>query len=181
MTSLFRREALEAHRQQWMGEVRLLRPVSLSVLCVLLIGIALAAGAWLALGEYTRKAHVTGVLLPRHRSVHVTPTVTKAAAGAVEHVPLSLVGGLPAAITQMQQAGIWVVGLDADAEAGLFDMTVATDPVCLVVGAEGRGLSRLVAQRCDLLVSIPLRGHLSSLNVSVSAAIACYEIVRRRG
>jgi 23S rRNA (guanosine2251-2'-O)-methyltransferase len=124
---------------------------------------------------------VTGVVLPRHRSVHVTPTVTKAAAGAVEHVPMSLVGGLPAAITQMQQAGIWVIGLDADAEAGLFDMPLATEPVCLVVGAEGRGLSRLVGQRCDLLVSIPLRGHLTSLNVSVSAAVACYEIVRRRG
>jgi 23S rRNA (guanosine2251-2'-O)-methyltransferase len=113
--------------------------------------------------------------------VHVTPTVTKAAAGAVEHVPMALVGGLPSAIVQMQQAGVWVVGLDADADTGLFEMPLADEPVCLVVGAEGRGLSRLVRQRCDLLVSIPLRGRLSSLNVSVSTAVACYEIVRRRG
>jgi 23S rRNA (guanosine2251-2'-O)-methyltransferase len=126
-------------------------------------------------------AGVTGVVLPRHRSVHVTPTVTKAAAGAVEHVPMALVGGLPTAITQMREAGIWVVGLDADAEAPLFGMPLATDPVCLVVGAEGAGLSRLVRQRCDLVVSIPLKGQLGSLNVSVSAAVACYEIVRRRG
>jgi 23S rRNA (guanosine2251-2'-O)-methyltransferase len=126
-------------------------------------------------------AGVTGLLLPRHRSVHVTPTVTKAAAGAVEHVPMALVGGLPSAIAQLREAGVWVVGLDAAADVGLFDMPLADEPVCLVVGAEGRGLSRLVRERCDLLVSIPLRGRLSSLNVSVSAAIACYEIVRRRG
>jgi 23S rRNA (guanosine2251-2'-O)-methyltransferase len=126
-------------------------------------------------------AGVTGVVLPRHRSVHVTPTVTKAAAGAVEHVPMALVGGLPSAIVQLREAGVWVVGLDAAADVGLFDMPLADEPVCLVVGAEGRGLSRLVRERCDLLVSIPLRGRLSSLNVSVSAAIACYEIVRRRG
>jgi 23S rRNA (guanosine2251-2'-O)-methyltransferase len=126
-------------------------------------------------------AGVTGVLLPRHRSVHVTPTVTKAAAGAVEHVPIALVGGLPTAISELREAGIWVVGLDADAETSLFDLPIATEPVCLVVGAEGAGLSRLVRQRCDVVASIPLRGHLGSLNVSVSAAIACYEIVRRRG
>lgn len=135
------------------------------------------------LGALLRTAYcagVSGVLLPRHRSVHVTPTVTKAAAGAVEHVPMALVGGLASSISQLRDAGIWVVGLDSDAERSLFDLPVAGDPVCLVLGAEGRGLSRLVRQRCDMVVSIPMRGHLGSLNVSVSGALGCYEVVRRR-
>jgi 23S rRNA (guanosine2251-2'-O)-methyltransferase len=125
-------------------------------------------------------AGVSGVILPKHRAVHVTPTVTKTAAGAIEHVPMALVGGLPTAITQMRAAGVWVVGLDADADTVLFDLPIGDDAVCLVVGAEGKGLSRLVRQRCDVVVSIPLLGHLGSLNVSVSAALGCYEIVRRR-
>lgn len=125
-------------------------------------------------------AGVTGVVLPRHRSVHVTPTVTKAAAGAIEHIPMALVGGIPSAIAQLRDAGVWVAGLDADADRSIFDLDVATEPICLVLGAEGRGLSRLVRQRCDLLVSIPMRGRLGSLNVSVSGAVACYEVMRRR-
>lgn len=125
-------------------------------------------------------AGATGIVLPRHRAVHVTPAVTKTAAGAIEHLPMTLVGGLPAAITEMQRAGIWVAGLDAHAEQAVFDLDVATGPICLVLGAEGAGLSRLVAQRCDITVSIPSHGHLDSLNVSAAAAIACYEILRRR-
>lgn len=110
----------------------------------------------------------------------MTPTVTKTAAGAIEHVPMALVGGLPAAIAQMQQRGVWVIGLDAGGETSLHDMTLAAEPVCLVLGAEGAGLSRLVRQRCDQLVSIPLRGQLGSLNVATAGALACYEVVRRR-
>lgn len=125
-------------------------------------------------------AGATGIVLPRHRAVHVTPAVTKTAAGAIEHLPMTLVGGLPAAITEMQRAGIWVAGLDAQAERAVFDLDVATGPICLVLGAEGAGLSRLVAQRCDITVSIPSHGHLDSLNVSAAAAIACYEVLRRR-
>ena len=136
------------------------------------------------LGALVRTAEcagVSGMILPRHRAVHVTPTVTKAAAGAVEHVPMTLVGGLPAAISRMKELGVWVVGLDASGETSLHDLTVGDGPVCLVLGAEGAGLSRLVTQRCDVVVSIPLRGNLGSLNVSVAGALACYEIVRRRG
>lgn len=125
-------------------------------------------------------AGVTGVILPRHRAAHVTPTVTKAAAGAVEHVPMCLVGGLPTAVGDLSRAGVWVVGLDATAEMSVHELNLADGPVCLVLGSEGRGLSRLVSQRCDLRVSIPLRGALSSLNVAAAAAIACYEVVRHR-
>lgn len=125
-------------------------------------------------------AGVSGLVLPKHRAVHVTPTVTKTAAGAIEHVPMALVGGLPAAIAQMQQRGVWVIGLDAAGETSLHDMALGSDPVCLVLGAEGAGLSRLARQRCDVLVSIPLRGQLGSLNVATAGALACYEVVRRR-
>jgi 23S rRNA (guanosine2251-2'-O)-methyltransferase len=125
-------------------------------------------------------AGATGVVLPRHRSAHVTPTVAKAAAGAVEYLPMAVVPGLPAALTALKAHGVWTVGLDADAQATLFDLEVATEPVALVLGAEGSGLSRLVRQRCDLVVSIPQLGSIDSLNVSAAGALACYEVARRR-
>ncbi len=126
-------------------------------------------------------AGVQGVVIPRHRAVHVTPTVAKASAGAVEHVPMALVGGLPAALARIKDSGIWVVGLDDGAERELFDLgDLASEGICLVLGAEGSGLSRLVRERCDLIVSIPMRGRLSSLNVSAAAALATYEVARHR-
>jgi len=126
-------------------------------------------------------AGVTGVLLPRHRAVHITPTAAKAAAGAVEYVPMALVPGLPAALRQLSDHGIWIVGLDDDADRGLYEMgSLATEPICLVLGAEGAGLSRLVRERCDSVISIPMAGQLSSLNVSVAAGISLYEVTRLR-
>ena len=136
------------------------------------------------LGALLRSAEcagATGVLLPRHRAVHVTATVTKAAAGAVEHLPIALVGGLPATLERLKAAGLWVVGLDGSGDTPLHDLPFAADPVVLVLGAEGTGLSRLVRQRCDVLAAIPLRGRLESLNVAAAAAIATYEVARRRG
>ncbi len=124
-------------------------------------------------------AGVTGVLLPRHRAVHITPTVAKAAAGAVEYVPMALVPGLPAALRQMSEHGIWIVGLDDGADRGLYEIgSLAREPICVVLGAEGAGLSRLVRERCDAIVSIPMAGQVSSLNVSVAAAVALYEVNR---
>lgn len=103
-------------------------------------------------------AGVDGVVLPRHRSVHVTPTTAKASVGACEHVPMALVGGLPTALTKMRELGIWVVGLDDASDKSLFDLgDLATEGICLVLGAEGAGLSRLVRERCDVIVSIPMR------------------------
>ncbi len=126
-------------------------------------------------------AGVTGVLLPRHRAVHVTPTVAKAAAGAVEYVPMTLVPGLPAALRQLSERGIWIVGLDDDADRSLYELgPLAIEPICLVLGAEGAGLSRLVRERCDSVVSIPMAGHVSSLNVSAAAAVSLYEVSRLR-
>src|SRR5690606_16920101 len=124
-------------------------------------------------------AGVTGVVLPRHRAVHVTPTVTKSAAGAIEFVPMALVGGIPSAINQMRDAGVWVVGLDEAGDARL-DALDLTQPTCLVLGAEGSGLSRLVRQRCDAVAAIPLLGRLNSLNVAAAGAVACFEVARQR-
>jgi 23S rRNA (guanosine2251-2'-O)-methyltransferase len=125
-------------------------------------------------------AGVTGIVLPRHRSVRVTPAVTKTAAGAVEWLPMALVAGVPTALTDLKAKGVWVVGLDQDADQGVWDLSVATDPVALVLGSEGSGLARLTRERCDVVAALPLAGRLGSLNVSAAAAVACYEIARLR-
>jgi 23S rRNA (guanosine2251-2'-O)-methyltransferase len=125
-------------------------------------------------------AGATGVVVGRHRSARLTPAATKAAAGAVEWLPVAAVTGIPAAINQLRDAGVWTVGLDVDGTGVLWDLEVATEPIGLVVGAEGAGLSRLTRQRCELIVSIPMVGPLGSLNVSAAAALGCFEISRRR-
>ena len=126
-------------------------------------------------------AGVDAVILPRHRAVHITPTVAKASAGAIEYLNMCVVGGLPSALVEMKQAGVSIVGLDDAAEKNIFDLgEFAKESICLVLGAEGAGMSRLARERCDLLVNIPMLGSLSSLNVSVAAALATYEIVRSR-
>lgn len=125
-------------------------------------------------------AGVTGVVLPRHRAVHVTPTVAKAAAGAIEHLPMALVGGIPTALSRLREQGVWLMGLDAEGDRSVWELDLGDVPVALVVGAEGEGLSRLARQRCDALVAIPMRGPLDSLNAATAAAIACFEVARRR-
>ncbi len=125
-------------------------------------------------------AGVTGVILPRKRAAHVTPTVAKAAAGAIEHVPIALVAGIPAALERASRERVWSVGLDADGERTVDELEVATEPIVLVLGAEGRGLGRLTRERCDVLARIPMHGHIESLNVSAAAAVALHEIARRR-
>lgn len=126
-------------------------------------------------------AGVTGVVMPRHRAAHVTPTVTKVAAGAVEHVAMAVVPGVPNALHQLRESGVLCVGLDADAQVSLFDVGSELDgPVALVLGAEGRGLASLSRRRCDVVVSIPRHGALDSLNVAAAGAVACFELARRR-
>ena len=135
------------------------------------------------LGALLRSAEcagVTGLVLPQHRAVHITPAVTKAAAGSVEHIPMAVVGGMPTAIRQLQDAGVWVIGLDERAEKSVWQLDLGARPVALVLGAEGPGLSRLVRDRCDELVAIPMRGRLASLNVGTAGALACFEVARGR-
>ncbi len=125
-------------------------------------------------------AGVTGIVLPKHRTAHVTPTVTKASAGAVEHLPITLVPGLPNAMTDIKAAGVWTVGLDPDGDTDIHDLNVASEPLLLIFGAEGAGLSRLTKQRCDVLARIPQFGSVASLNVAAAGAVACFEVARRR-
>jgi 23S rRNA (guanosine2251-2'-O)-methyltransferase len=135
------------------------------------------------LGAVMRSAETagaTGIVLPTHRAVGLTPTVAKAAAGALEYLPVAFVSGVPGALDRARRAGVWCAGLDADGEQSLYDLSVADAPLMLVLGAEGRGLSRLARARCDVVASIPMHGQLASLNVSAAAAVACTEIARRR-
>jgi len=125
-------------------------------------------------------AGVTGIVLPRHRAARITASVTKTAAGAVEHLPMAQVAGIPAALQRLEELEVWRVGLDMVADSTIFEIKVATDPVALVLGAEGSGIARLTRERCDVVARIPLAGSLGSLNVSTAAAVACYEVVRRR-
>ncbi|MHB1535667.1 MAG: 23S rRNA (guanosine(2251)-2'-O)-methyltransferase RlmB, partial [Acidimicrobiales bacterium] len=125
-------------------------------------------------------AGATGLVIGRHRASGFTPAAVKAAAGAVEHLPVAVVTGIPAALAALSGGGVWTVGLDPAGPATIWDMRVATEAVAVVLGSEGRGLSRLARERCELLVRIPTTGPLASLNVSAAAALACFEVARRR-
>jgi 23S rRNA (guanosine2251-2'-O)-methyltransferase len=125
-------------------------------------------------------AGATGLIVPTHRAVGLTPAVAKAAAGALEYLPVAFVSGVPGALDRAKRAGVWCVALDGDGDRSVFDLTVADAPLVLVLGAEGRGVSRLARQRCDIVASIPMYGRIESLNVSAAAAVACTEIARRR-
>lgn len=126
-------------------------------------------------------AGVTGVVFPKHRAAGLTPTATKTAAGAIEYLQLGQVGGVPTAVQNLNDAGVLTVGLDAAAELPIHEIDIANDrPVALILGAEGKGLSRLVKQRATILAAIPMAGYLNSLNVATAGGVACFEVVRQR-
>jgi 23S rRNA (guanosine2251-2'-O)-methyltransferase len=124
-------------------------------------------------------AGVEAVLVPKDRSAPPTPTVSRISAGALEHIGLVCVTNLVRSLEQLKARGLWVIGLDRDAPQGIFtaDLTL---PLVLVIGGESSGLRPLVKRTCDRLVSIPQQGPLDSLNASVAAAVALYEIRRQR-
>lgn len=122
----------------------------------------------------------TGVVLPERRSAEVTPAVCKASAGAVEHLPIARVRNLADFLVDAKEAGCWCYGAAAEADAEPYDRPDYRGGVVLVLGAEGKGLRRRVAQSCDALVALPLRGQVGSLNVSAAAAALLYEILQRR-
>lgn len=121
-----------------------------------------------------------GVVVPAHRSAGVNATVRRISAGAAELVPVARVTNLGRALDQAKQAGLWIVGLDGEAETDLWASDMVEPPVGLVLGAEDRGLSKSVRDRCDGLVRIPQEGRIGSLNVGVAGAVAMFEIARRR-
>ena len=124
-------------------------------------------------------AGVAGVIIPRHRATEVTPAVAKASAGAVEHLRMAQVAGIPQALERLKAAGFWVVGLAAESDT-LYHQARLTGKLAIVVGAEGEGLHRLVAERCDQLLRLPMLGQVSSLNASAAVAIVVYEALRQR-
>jgi 23S rRNA (guanosine2251-2'-O)-methyltransferase len=121
-----------------------------------------------------------GVFVPERRSAGVTATAWRTSAGAAARMPVAQVTNLTRALKQAQQEAFIVVGLDADGETSLYDLEAAIGPLVVVVGSEGRGMSRLVGQTCDLRVSIPMASAVESLNASVAAAVALAEVARRR-
>ena len=136
------------------------------------------------LGALARSADAAGchgMIVPRHRSAPLSAVAVKASAGALQHLPVAEVPNLARAVERLRASGVWCVGLDEDAEAGLFAIDLADEPVCVVVGGEGAGLHRLVREACDLVVSIPMAGQVASLNASVAGALALFEVRRRRG
>jgi len=131
------------------------------------------------LGAILRTAEAAGahgVVIPKHRSAGLTPAAAKASAGAVEYLPVAVVSNLPRAVEACRDRGIPVVG--AHLQGDPYDRADLRPPIALVIGGEGTGVSRLVRERCDRLVRIPMYGKVSSLNASVAAGILLYEVVR---
>jgi 23S rRNA (guanosine2251-2'-O)-methyltransferase len=134
------------------------------------------------LGSLIRSAEAAGahgLVVPERRSVGVTPAVVRASAGATEHLAVASVVNLVRTLRDLKAAGLWIVGLDA-AASQRYDLADLTVPLAIVVGSEGKGLSRLIAEQCDLRVRLPMAGRTASLNAAVAGAILLYETVRQR-
>lgn len=133
------------------------------------------------LGAIIRTAEAAGahgIIIPKRGSAGLTPIVGRTSAGAVEHLPVARVTNLVAAIQQLKERGVWIYG--ADMNGGRWESTDLTGSIGLVIGSEGFGLSRLVREHCDSILSLPMRGKINSLNASVAAGILLYEAVRQR-
>ena len=123
-------------------------------------------------------AGANGVVIPERRAAGVTPTVAKSSAGASEHLPIAKVTNISRTLEELKSKGLWIVGLDERGKQNYDEVDYNMD-CALVLGAEGKGLHDLVARKCDFMVSIPMLGHVPSLNVSVAAGVVLYEIVRQ--
>lgn len=134
------------------------------------------------LGAIIRTAEAVGahgIIIPKRRAVGLTPTVAKASAGAIEYVKVAKVTNISQTINMLKENGLWIVGADMDGDKSYFESDF-TDAIALVIGSEGEGISRLVKDRCDYLVNMPMKGKVSSLNASVAGAVLMYEVVRQR-
>ncbi len=136
------------------------------------------------IGTLLRTAEITGVhgvLMPGRRASEVTPAVVNASSGATERLYISIVSNLAQTIVDLQRQGVWVVGVENDERAVDFDTIDLDMPMALVIGSEGSGLARLVRERCDFLVRLPMAGQIGSLNAAVAGSIVLYHIWRQRG
>ena len=135
------------------------------------------------LGAILRTAECAGahgVVIPKRRSAGLTAIVAKTSAGAVSYMPVARVPNIPALLKDLKKQGVWVFGTAADGSTALYDADLK-GPAAIVIGSECSGMTRLAAESCDFLVSIPMKGRISSLNASAAAAILLYEAVRQRG
>jgi 23S rRNA (guanosine2251-2'-O)-methyltransferase len=134
------------------------------------------------LGSLLRVADAAGadfVIIPKRRSAHVTAAVAKASAGAVEHVRIARVSNVSSALLRLKEDGFWVVGAESESGVAPWELDLAV-PLVVVLGGEGGGMGRLVRERCDHLVSLPMNGKVSSLNVANAGAVLLYEALRQR-
>ena len=134
------------------------------------------------LGAILRTAECAGahgVIIPKRRSAGLTAIVAKTSAGAVSYMPVARVANIPSLLKELKKQGVWVFGTAADGNTSLYNADLK-GPAAIVIGSEGDGMTRLVSENCDFLVSIPMKGHISSLNASAAAAILLYEAVRQR-
>lgn len=134
------------------------------------------------LGAVIRTAEavgVHGIIIPQRRAVGLTETVSKVSAGAVEYVPVARVANINNAIRLLKESNIWVIGIESEGKRTISQVDFCL-PVAIVIGGEGKGISRLAKENCDEVASIPMRGKISSLNASVAAAITMYEVMRQR-
>ncbi len=134
------------------------------------------------LGAIIRSAEAAGahgVIIPKRRAAGLTAVAARASAGALEHIPVHRATNLAAALDTLKGKGVWVFGAEADGTVSLYEADFA-GPAALVIGSEGAGLSRLIREKCDFIVSIPMRGRVNSLNASNAAAVLLFEAVRRR-
>ena len=135
------------------------------------------------LGSIIRTAEtagVHGIIIPKRRAASVNSTVNKVSAGAVQHMKIARVTNLTDTIKDLKQAGLWIIGTDMEAKTDYYDQDM-TGPICVVIGSEGFGMSRLVKENTDILIKIPMKGKITSLNASVSAGIVMYEVIKQRG
>jgi 23S rRNA (guanosine2251-2'-O)-methyltransferase len=124
---------------------------------------------------------VHGVVIPKHRAVGITPAVANSSAGATEHLLVARMTNLVRTMEELKARGLWMVGLEDVPQAQLYYQSDLTMPLTLVVGSEDRGMGRLVRETCDIMIRLPMRGKISSLNVTVAGSIALYEVWRQRG
>jgi 23S rRNA (guanosine2251-2'-O)-methyltransferase len=125
-------------------------------------------------------AGASGMVVSSRRAAPLSAVAFKAAAGALERLPVAVVGSIPEALSRLKDRGVWIVGLDPRGEQSLFGLSLLTESVAVVIGAEGSGMAPLVSKRCDVVASIPMAGPMESLNASVSGALAAFEIMRVR-
>lgn len=134
------------------------------------------------MGAIIRSAEVVGahgVIIPKRESAGLNAICAKTSAGAIEYVPIVRVNSLATVIAELKSRGIWIIGAEADAENGIFD-TDFNIPLAVVIGSEGEGISRLVRDNCDMMINIPVRGKVNSLNASAAAAVLLFEVLRSR-